>query len=40
MLALGALMATEKNVPGGARLRLPIGLGLIGAAAVVLAAHV
>ena len=28
MLALGALMATEKNVPGGARLRLPIGLGL------------
>jgi predicted metal-binding membrane protein len=40
MLALGALMAAEKNLPGGARLRLPIGLGLLGAAAGVLAVHV
>ena len=40
MLALGALMATEKNLPGGARLRLPIGLGLLVAAAVILVAHV
>jgi len=40
MLALAALMAAEKNVPGGAMLRLPIGIGLIGAAAVVLVAHV
>jgi len=40
MLALGALMAAEKNMPGGARLRLPIGLGLIGAAVLVLVDHV
>ena len=40
MLALGALMAIEKNVPGGARLRLPIGLGLLGAAAAIVVAHV
>jgi len=40
MLALAALMAAEKNVPGGAMLRLPIGIGLIGAATVVLVAHV
>jgi len=39
MLALGALMAPEKNVPGGARLRLPIGLGLIAAAGLLVAAH-
>jgi predicted metal-binding membrane protein len=39
MLALGALMATEKSLPGGARLRLPIGLGLLVAAAVILVAH-
>ena len=39
MLALGALMATEKNLPGGARLRLPIGLGLLAAAAVVVVVH-
>ena len=39
MLALGALMAAEKNVPGGARLRLPIGLGLIAAAGLLVAAH-
>ena len=40
MLALGALMAVEKNLPDGARLRLPIGLGLLGAAAAVVVAHV
>ena len=40
MLVLAAVMAAEKNLPGGARLRLPIGLGLIGAAALVLVAHV
>jgi predicted metal-binding membrane protein len=40
MLVLGALMAMEKNLPGGARLRLPIGLGLLAAAAAVIVAHV
>ena len=40
MLALGALMATEKSLPGGARLRLPIGLGLLVAAALVVMTHV
>jgi predicted metal-binding membrane protein len=40
MLALAALMATEKNVAGGARLRMPIGVGLLVAAAFVAAAHV
>jgi len=39
MLALATLMATEKNVAGGARLRMPIGAGLLGAAGIVLAAH-
>jgi predicted metal-binding membrane protein len=39
MLALAALMAAEKNLPDGARLRLPIGLGLIGMAGVLLAAR-
>jgi hypothetical protein len=40
MLALGVLMAMEKNIPGGARLRLPIGLGLLVAAVLVLVAHI
>lgn len=35
MIALAALMAAEKNLPGGARLRLPIGLGLLTSAAAV-----
>ena len=39
MLALAALMAAEKNLPGGARLRAPIGLGLLGAAAVIVISH-
>jgi predicted metal-binding membrane protein len=30
MLALAAVMAAEKNLPGGQRLRTPLGLGLIG----------
>jgi predicted metal-binding membrane protein len=29
MLALAAVMAAEKNLPGGQRLRTPLGLGLI-----------
>jgi predicted metal-binding membrane protein len=33
MLVLAGLMAAEKNLPGGARLRLPVGLGLIAIAA-------
>ena len=36
MLALAALMAAEKNLPGGARLRLPIGLGLLAIAAALI----
>jgi predicted metal-binding membrane protein len=39
MLVLAALMAVEKNLPGGTKLRLPIGLGLIGAAGAVVVAH-
>ena len=37
MLALGAAMAAEKTVPGGARLRVPIGVVLLFAAATVAA---
>lgn len=39
MIALAALMAAEKNLPGGTRLRLPIGLGLLASAAVVTLAN-
>jgi predicted metal-binding membrane protein len=39
MLALAALMAAEKNLPGGARLRLPIGLGLLGVAGALVVAR-
>jgi predicted metal-binding membrane protein len=39
MIALAGVMAVEKNLPGGTRLRLPIGLGLIGAAGAVVVAH-
>jgi predicted metal-binding membrane protein len=35
MLVLAALMAAEKNLPGGTRLRLPVGLGLLATAAVI-----
>ena len=39
MFLLALLMAAEKNLPRGTRLRLPIGLGLIGAAGAVVVAH-
>jgi predicted metal-binding membrane protein len=39
MLALAALMAAEKNLRDGARLRLPIGLGLLGVAGAIVAAR-
>jgi len=39
MIALAALMAAEKNLPGGTRLRLPVGLGLLASAAVVTLAN-
>ncbi|HEY2561439.1 MAG TPA: DUF2182 domain-containing protein [Caldimonas sp.] len=39
MLVLAALMAVEKNVPGGARLRSPIGLGLLAAATLIVVEH-
>ena len=32
MLALGAVMAAEKNMPGGRRLAAPVGVGLLLAA--------
>ena len=35
MLVLGTAMAAEKTLPGGARLRVPIGATLLGAAAAV-----
>jgi predicted metal-binding membrane protein len=35
MLALAAVMAAEKTLPGGAALRVPLGLGLLVAAAMV-----
>ena len=40
MIALAALMAAEKNLPGGARLRLPVGLGLLAVAASIVVARV
>ena len=39
MLALAALMAVEKNLPGGHRVRTPLGLGLIAWAAAIVVAH-
>ena len=39
MLLLAALMAAEKNLPGGRRLAAPVGAGLLLAAGAVLAAH-
>jgi predicted metal-binding membrane protein len=39
MLALAAVMAAEKNLPGGRRLRTPLGLGLIGWAGVIVIAN-
>jgi predicted metal-binding membrane protein len=40
MLALGLVMATEKNFAWGRRLSDPLGLGLIGWAAWIVAVHV
>jgi predicted metal-binding membrane protein len=40
MLALAALMAAEKNRPSGARLRLPVGLGLLAVASAIVVANV
>jgi predicted metal-binding membrane protein len=39
MLALAALMAVEKNLPGGHRVRTPVGLGLVAWAAAIVVAH-
>jgi predicted metal-binding membrane protein len=40
MLALAALMAAEKNLAGGARLRLPVGLGLLAVASTTVLARI
>jgi predicted metal-binding membrane protein len=40
MLALGAVMATEKNVSWGRRLSAPLGLGLLASSGAIIAAHV
>jgi len=39
MLALAALMAIEKNLPGGHRVRTPLGLGLMAWAAAIVVTH-
>lgn len=39
MLVLAAVMAAEKNLPWGRRLRAPLGLGLIGWAGAIVLAH-
>jgi predicted metal-binding membrane protein len=36
MLALGALMAVEKNMPWGRKLSAPVGVALLGCGAVIL----
>jgi predicted metal-binding membrane protein len=40
MLALGALMAIEKNIPGGKRLSAPLGIALIAWAGAIVLANV
>ena len=40
MLALGAVMAVEKNLPWGGRLSAPLGIGLLLWSAFVAAEHV
>ncbi len=40
MLGLALVMAAEKNLPWGRRLRTPLGLGLLGWAGAIVAAHV
>jgi predicted metal-binding membrane protein len=39
MLGLAAVMAAEKNLPGGRRLRTPLGVALIAGAVAILAVH-
>ncbi|MEO8487948.1 MAG: DUF2182 domain-containing protein [Betaproteobacteria bacterium] len=39
MLALAGLMAVEKNIPGGHRVRTPVGLGLLAWSAAIVVAH-
>ena len=40
MLALAAVMAAEKNLPWGRRLRTPLGLGLLGWAGALVIGNV
>jgi len=40
MLVLAALMAAEKNLAGGERLRLPVGLGLLAMASAITLARI
>jgi predicted metal-binding membrane protein len=40
MLALGALMALEKNMPWGRKLSAPVGVALLGCGAVVLLSNI
>ena len=40
MLAIGAVMATEKNAPWGARLSAPLGIALLFASAAIVAQHI
>ena len=39
MLALGALMAVEKNLPWGRKLSAPVGVALLGCGALILLRH-
>lgn len=39
MLAIAAAMAVEKNLPGGHRIRTPLGLGLLAWSAAIVLAH-
>ena len=39
MLALGTLMAAEKNLPWGGKVRAPLGLALLGWGGVILLSH-
>jgi predicted metal-binding membrane protein len=40
MLALGTVMAIEKNVPWGRRLSAPLGVGLLGWASILVVEQV
>jgi predicted metal-binding membrane protein len=39
MLVIAAVMAAEKNLPWGRRLRTPLGVGLLGGAGAIVLAH-